>query len=339
MRVAVVGAGSMGGAHAALLGAMPGVDELIVVDTDGARAAAVAERTGGTVASFEEAITRVEAMVVATPPEFHDGAIRAAIDAGLHVLCEKPLTDTLSSSIELTSRVEASGAHVETAFQRRHDAGFARVREAARGSGRIHLLRLTAHDPRVPPPSGSGGPPPEVAPMFRDSSIHDFDMARWLSGEEVTEVVVHAGSRDGARPDDVRAIESAVVSMRLASGSLAVLDASLLHPAGYDIRVELVGEGAAVSGGLSPRTPVTHADWPKEAREPRWRGYLERFAAAYKAELEAFLACCRGLRPPAATARDGMEAMRIAVAATRSHVDRRAVTLDEIPGLARQEVA
>jgi myo-inositol 2-dehydrogenase / D-chiro-inositol 1-dehydrogenase len=176
-----------------------------------------------------------------------------------------------------------------------------------------------------------------VAPMFRDSSIHDFDMVRWLSGQEVTDVSVEAGRRDGRRPVDPREIESAVVSMRLSDGALAVLDASWLHPTGYDTRIELVSEATAVTGGLSPRTPSHHADWSDAA--DGWRGYLERFDQAYRAELAAFLACCRGIRPPVSTARDGLEAMRIAVAATRSHAEGRRVSMDEIAGLARTRVA
>ncbi|MGH2418502.1 MAG: Gfo/Idh/MocA family oxidoreductase, partial [Candidatus Limnocylindria bacterium] len=293
-------------------------------------------RSGGRVASFDDAMATAEAIVVATPPELHRAAVDAALDAGLHVLCEKPLTDELGSSIALTERIESTGAHVETGFQRRHDAGFVTAREEA-GAGRLHMLRLTAHDPLVRPLPPPAGVPPEVAPIFRDSSIHDFDVVRWLSGQEVTEVFVSAGRRDATPPDDPRQIESAVVSMHLSGGSLAVLDASWLHPAGYDIRVELLTETAAVTGGLSPRTPWRHAEWT-DATDP-WGGFLERFEPAYRAELAAFLACCRGIRPPAATARDGLEAMRIAVAATRSHVERRPVALDEIPGLPQRDVA
>jgi myo-inositol 2-dehydrogenase / D-chiro-inositol 1-dehydrogenase len=337
MRVAVVGAGTIGGKHAQLLAELPDIDEVLIVDSDQARAAAAAERSGGSATSFVEALARAEAVIIATPPELHDGQVRAAVEAGLHVLCEKPLTDTLAASIELTRTVEASGAHVETGFQRRHDAGFASVRDAAR-DGRLHLLRLTAHDPPAVTTIDQDGPVPEVAPMFRDSSIHDFDMARWLSGAEVVEIFAYAAGRDGSRPEDIRRIENAVISMRMSNGCLAVLDASVDHPAGYDTRAEIVGESAAVSAGLSPRTPLDHADWPGVATDP-WGGYLDRFEAAYRAELEAFLACCRGQRPPSATARDGMESMRIAVAATRSYVERRPVTLDEIPGLSRREVA
>lgn len=335
MKVAVIGAGSMGGRHADLLREMEGVDGLLVVDVDPARADAVAKRNGGQAASFAEALAEADAIIIATPPESHRAEVEAALDAGLHVLCEKPLTDALDSSIELTRRIEAEGAHVEVGFQRRHDAGFAAAREAA--GGRLHLVRLTAHDPLVTPRPAAIGPPPEVAPFFRDSSIHDFDMVRWLSGQEVIEVSVEAGRRDGSHPTDPREIESAVVSMRLSGGTLAVLDASWLHPGGYDIRVELVSDGAAISGGLSPRTPMRHADWSEPVET--WTGYLERFDAAYRAELEAFLVCCRGVRPPTSGARDGLEAMRIAVAATRSFSEGRRVALDEVAGLARREVA
>ncbi len=336
MRVAVVGAGSMGGRHAELLSGMDSVDGLYIVDADASRAADVARRTGGQAVTFDEAVAAAEALIIATPPELHRGEVETALDAGRHVLCEKPLAESLESTLALTRRVEETGAHLELGFQRRHDPGFGAAREAAVG-GRLHLVRLTAHDPLVPPQPSPSGPPPEVAPIFRDSSIHDFDMVRWLSGQEVTEVSVEAGRRDGSRPADSREIESAVVSMRLSGGTLAVLEASWLHPIGYDTRIELVSEEAAVSGGLTLRTPVRHLEWTSPA-EP-WSGYLERFDAAYRAELEAFLACCRGIRPPVSTARDGLEAMRVAVAATRSHVEGRRVGLDEIAGLARVSVA
>ena len=335
MRVAVIGAGTMGGMHADLLGAMEEVESLFVVDADPARADDVARRAGGAAATFDEAVAAADAIVVATPPELHRAAVETALDAGLHVLCEKPLTESLASTIELTRRVEEQGSHLEVGFQRRHDAGFNAARETAQG--RIHAIQLTAHDPLISVRSAGSGPPPEVAPIFRDSSIHDFDMARWLSGQEVAEVSVEAGTRDGRRPEDPREIESAIVTMRLSGGTLAVLDAAWLNPLGYDCRIELLSERAAVTAGLSPRTPALHADWT--APIDPWPGYLERFEDAYRAELAAFLACCRGVRPPSSSARDGLEAMRVAVAATLSHVERRRVSLDEVAGLAKTQVA
>ena len=167
MKVAVVGAGTMGGMHADLLGAMDGLDGLFVVDADQSRAEEVARRSGGRAVEFAEAISEADAVIIATPPELHHRAVEVALDAGLHVLCEKPLTESLDSTIALTRRLEESGAHLELGFQRRHDAGFVAAREAI--GGRIHTVRLTAHDPLVTPLEAPIGPPPDVAPLFRDS--------------------------------------------------------------------------------------------------------------------------------------------------------------------------
>ena len=330
MRVAVIGAGAMGAFHAELLAAMPDV-ELLVVDVDAARASMVAQRTGGSAIGLEKAMDRAEALVVATPPEYHAAAVEVALDRGIHVLCEKPLTDALASSIALAERAAASGTHLEIGFQRRHDAGYVALRAAVAGQ-RIQLVRLTACDPRFEPPGLDAWPASDVAPIFRDSSIHDFDFTRWVSGQEVATVSVEASRRDGTRPEDPRGIETAVVSMRLAGGALAVLEASWLHPDGYDNRVEVLADGVAATAGLSPRTPGTMLEWPAAGgRVAPWGGYLERFGDAYRAELTAFLAAARGERAPTSSARDGVEAMRIAVAATRSHLERRTVSLEEIP--------
>ena len=155
MKVAVIGAGSMGGMHADLLGAMDEVDGLFVVDADGDRAEEVAQRAGGRAATFEEAVEEAEAIIIATPPELHRAAVETALDAGRHVLCEKPLTESLSTTIELTRRVEERGSHLEVGFQRRHDPGFIAARDAA--EGRIHLrsispltIRSSRHSPPVP---------------------------------------------------------------------------------------------------------------------------------------------------------------------------------------------
>jgi len=334
VRVAVIGAGSMGGMHALLLGGMDGVDEVLVVDADAERAAMAAAAAGGRAVELNAALSEADAIVVATPAHAHAEAVDAAMDRGLPVLCEKPLTDDLASSLELTRRVEASGAHVEMGFQRRHDAGFTagRLAVADGSAGRIHLLRLTAFDPRSPGLMASAWPESEVAPLFLHSSIHDFDFVRWLSGEEVVEVSADGSRRDDARPEDPRGIETAVVTMRLAGGGIAVLEASWLHPNGYDIRAELLADAAHLTMGLSERTPARHLDWTPSVSA--WTGYLERFEAAYRAELVAFLVACRGERPAASSARDGLEAMRIAVAATRAYSERRPVAIDEIPGLA-----
>jgi myo-inositol 2-dehydrogenase/D-chiro-inositol 1-dehydrogenase len=334
MRVAVIGAGSMGGKHAELLAGLPEVKEVLVVDTDAARAAAVAASIGPSGRAVDEGEAyAADAVVVATPAPLHEAAVRTAVERDVPVLCEKPLTETLGTARALCEAVERAGAHVQMGFQRRHDPGFVAAREAiATGAaGKVHLLRLTAFDPLVPPRAASDWPEGEAAPIFLHSSIHDFDFARWLTGSEVVELTADGSRRDDPRPDDPRGLETAVVTMRHADGALTVLEATWLHPGGYDIRAELVAERAHLTMGLSPRTPARHHDWAGDGEPPAgWTGYLERFEPAYRAELIAFLAAVRGESPPTSSARDGLEALRIAVAATRAYRERRAVSPSEV---------
>ena len=337
MRVAVVGAGSMGGKHAHLLAGLPGVDEVLVVDAVRSRAEDVARDVGGRALDHDGALDAADAVVIATPAHLHAVTVEAAIARGIPALCEKPLTDDAAMSAELVKRVERSGAHVEVGFQRRHDPAYAagRAMVADGRAGRVHLLRLTAFDPRVPPRPLGEWPPGDTAPVFLHSAIHDFDLVRWMSGQEVVEVTAEGSDRHGSRPDDARGIENAVVTMRCSGGTLAVLESSWLHPRGYDNRVELIADELHLTMGLSPRTPATHLDWEADATSA-WSGYLERFETAYRNELIAFLAAARGERPPSSTGRDGLEAHRIAIAATRAHIERRTVQLDEVSTMERE---
>jgi myo-inositol 2-dehydrogenase/D-chiro-inositol 1-dehydrogenase len=342
MRVAVIGTGSMGGRHAELLAGLPGVDEVLVADALPSRAATVARAVGGRALDHDDALAAADAVVVATPAELHAMTVGAAIDRGLPVLCEKPLTADLPSTTALVRRIEEMGAHVEVGFQRRHDPAYlaAHDRVVDGTAGRVHLLRLTAHDPRSAPRLPSAWAPDDAAPPFLHSWIHDFDFVRWVTDQEVVEVTVDGSRYDEPRPADPGELETAVIVMRLSGGTLGVLEATWLHPSGYDSRVELVADGAHLSMGLL-RAPIEHLDRPSadgERREP-WTGYLDRFAVAYRAELISFLAAVRGEHRPASTPRDGLEAHRIAVAATRSYVEKRTVGLAEIPGAMARELA
>ena len=332
MRVAVIGAGSMGAMHARLLAGLPEVSEVLLVEPDAARAAAVAGEVGARVVTFDEAFTSAQAVVIASPSSVHAVSVEAAVAARIPALCEKPLTEDLASSTALVELVERADAHVEMGFQRRHDVAFAEARRrVADGStGRIELLRLTAFDPRGPEKTAGDWPVTEAAPMLLHSSVHDFDLARWLTGSEVVEVSAAGSHRDGTPAEDPREIETVVVTMRMSDGALASLDATWLHPGGYDIRAEVIAEHEHLTIGLSEQTPAEHLSWTDAPRGDRWTGYLERFTDAYAAELTAFLAAARGEAAPTSSARDGLEALRVAVAATRSHLERRTVLVSEV---------
>lgn len=339
MKVAVIGTGSMGGKHAHLLAELPDVDEVLIVDAMPDRAREIAEAVGGRSLDHDAALGAADAVVIATPPDLHAATVEAAVERGIPALCEKPLSDDFGTAVALVRRVEAAGAHVEVGFQRRHDPAYAagRAMVADGRTGRIHLLRLTAFDPRVAPRDVADWPAGDTAPVFLHSSIHDFDFVRWMSGQEVVEVTAEGTCRDGWRPDDARGIESAAVTMRCSEGTLAVLESTWLHPLGYDNRVELVADEVHLTMGLSSRTPARHLEW-EGAATSGWSGYLDRFDAAYRAELLAFLSAARGERPASSTARDGLEAHRIAIAATRSFAERRTVRIADIVAL-ESEVA
>lgn len=332
MRVAVLGAGSMGRLHAEILGRAPGVDDLLVADLDADRARLVAEAAGGRAVAPGDAMRTADAVVIVTPPEYHREALLAAIERGLPAFCEKPLSVTLADTIDLTQRIEKAGASVQVGFQRRFDAGLARMQQMAADGrlGALELLRLAAHDPIGPAWTTAAARADDVAPLFRDSSVHDFDLARWLTGQEAVEVHADGSGRGQPAPSDLAAIETAVVSIRMSGGTLVALDATLLNPIGYDIRAELIGSRDAVATGIGPRMPIRVLDGDAEVRDP-WQSYLERFRDAYQAEMEAFLALSSGTGPSRCTARDGLEAMRIAVAASRSYLQGGRVRLAEIP--------
>lgn len=330
MRLAVLGAGRMGRLHAGLLAAMPGVSRLLVADLDPARAAEVAREVGGeAVATIGDALDRADALVVTAATDAHAALVRAGAARRLPVFCEKPIALDLAESVAVVEEVEAAGVPLQVGFQRRFDAGYREARRlVAEGLlGTVYAVRLAAHDPAPPHEAyipASGG-------IFRDFAIHDFDTLRWLTGAEVEEVYADGGVRGFpvfAKHGDV---DTAVATLRLSDGTLGVLTLSRHDPLGYDIRAEVFGSRDSVAVGLGPRTPLRSVEpgVPPPAG-PAWPGFLVRFEAAYRAELAEFLRVARGEAPSPCTGRDGIAALRVAVAAARSLETRRPVRVADV---------
>ncbi len=264
-----------------------------------------------------------------TPTPAWSGRVSAA---RVPTYCEKPLAGTLEETIAVAELVEASGVPFQLGFQRRFDAGYREARRMVESGelGTVYVVRLAGHDPAPPHESyipASGG-------LFRDFSVHDFDVIRWLLGTEVAEVYADGGVRGFpvfAKYDDV---DTGVATLRMEDGTLAVLTSSRHDPLGYDIRAELFGSRDSISVGLGPHTPMrsVEPDVPPPAG-PAWPDFFARFPGAYRAELIAFLAVARGEIPSPCTARDGVESLRVAEAATRSMREHRPVALSEIAGL------
>ncbi len=332
MKVGLLGAGRIGRLHARLLSATPGVDELVVADAEAARAEDVAREVGATAApSIAAALASVDAVVIAAATTAHAELIRASLAAGRPTFCEKPLAADLEATIAVAAEIEASGIPFQLGFQRRFDPAYREARRLVQSGelGTLYAVRLAGHDPAPPHESYI----PQSGGIFRDFSIHDFDVLRWLTGDEVVEVYADGGVLGFPVFAKYGDVDTAVATLRLSSGVLCVLTVSRHDPLGYDIRTELFGSGDSVSVGLGPRTPMRSVEpgVPPPAG-PAWPDFLHRFADAYAAEFVEFINVAQGHVPSPCTATDGVAALRVAEAATRSLHEHRPVRLEEIPG-------
>ena len=332
MRVTLIGAGRIGKLHARLLSATPGIDALTVADIDSSLAAQVAGSVGAMAAtSIDAALDGANAVVIAAATTAHAELIRGAIARGIPTFCEKPLSESLDGTIALAADIERSGVPFQLGFQRRFDAAYREVRRLVESGelGTLYAIRLAGHDPAPPHEAyiaQSGG-------LFRDFSIHDFDILRWMTGCEVEEIYADGSVRGFdvfKKYDDV---DTAAAVIRLIDGPLTVLTVSRHDPLGYDIRAEVFGSKDSVSVGLGPKTPMRSVEpgVPPPAG-PAWQDFLVRFEDAYAAEFVTFLAVARGEAASPCTALDGLAALRIAEAADRSRHEHRPVRLAEIPG-------
>ena len=330
MRIGLLGAGRIGKMHAEVLSAIDEVDELIIGDPEEGAADSLASHLGATAAAVETVLREADALVIAAATDAHAPLTRAGLERGIPVFCEKPLAADLADAIVLAQDIERAGTPFQLGFQRRFDEGYLEARRMVDSGelGTLYCVRLAGHDPAPPHESYipvSGG-------LFRDFSGHDFDVLRWLTGDEVVEVYADGSVRGFpvfAKYDDV---DTAVATLRMRSGVLAVMTVSRHDPLGYDIRTELFGSKDSISVGLGPRQPIRSVEpgVPPPAG-PAWPNFQARFAEAYRAEMRGFFKVARGEMETPCTARDGVESARIAEAATLALKEHRTVRLDEIP--------
>ena len=258
----------------------------------------------------------VDAVVLVTSSGAHrDPAILCA-RAGKPTFCEKPPALTLSDAIDMREAVEASGSYFQLGFMRRFDSGYiqARQRLLAGTIGRAVLFKSTSRDPAPPSleyadRSNSGG-------MILDLGIHDFDLARFFVGEvEVVSAVGDALAHPELRT--VGDIDTAVVSLRFTNGALGVIDLSRNAVYGYDVRTEILGEQGALRVGSLDQTPLQILTAGQVAHDTV-PGFMERFSAAYTAQLRDFARNVLAARPTPVSIHDGVEALRVALAVRRS---------------------
>jgi myo-inositol 2-dehydrogenase/D-chiro-inositol 1-dehydrogenase len=268
----------------------------------------------------------VEAVVVATPTFMKKEVVGAALEAGKHVFCEKPMALTLPEADEFMAMTGRSGTKFQVGYQRRFDPSYMRIKSSV-DSGELGKMLLLRSNTRDPPQKVAGWADPKVSGgIFLDTSSHDYDVIRWLSGSEAVSVVADGVTAAYPELEGLGDKDTTMTIIRLANGALAHVDACRVSVYGYDIRAEVIGtEGAAFMDiGKSSEAHVMKKSW--ESNEfSYW--YTERFDEAYRGELEGFAAAILGDTATRVTAKDGRAAVEIGLAARRAMDERRAVSL------------
>lgn len=331
MRVALVGAGRIGAFHAEVLARHADVDALLITDADRARANELADELSATFAPDLAAAIEagVEAVIIATATIAHARLVHQVADAGLPIFCEKPIALDLTATRSVLAHVAAAGVPFQVGFQRRFDPGHRAARDVlADGSlGRVHTLRAVTSDPEPPRAdyiAHAGG-------QFRDLHIHDFDAIRFVTGREI-DTIYAIGANIGADFfAAVADVDTTAAVLGLDDGSLAVVTGTRYNGAGYDVRLELSGTDGSLVVGLDGRSPLRSAErnigWPAG---PAYTGFLDRFEAAYEAELSAFLDYARGRIECPCSGADALAALQVSEAAERSRAERRPVRMAEL---------
>jgi len=317
--VCVIGAGRMGELHANSVAAHPGARLVTIADPDVDRAAANAASLGAEATSdVHAAITSdaIDAVIIASPTDFHVQHIELAANAGKTIFSEKPVGLHLDEVERCIETIDRLGVSLQIGFHRRFDPSFRAVKSAIEAGrvGDVLQVILTSRDPEPPPAlyiTGSGG-------MFRDMGIHDFDVARWLLGEEPIEVMAYGSNLIDPALGDAGDIDTAMVILRTERGSLCHINLSRTAKYGYDQRIEVLGtEGMAQASNRTPASTEVSTSAGIEASLPHY-WFPERYTEAYTLEIAAFIdAASQGVAPGIGGA-DGLRAQRLANAATES---------------------
>jgi myo-inositol 2-dehydrogenase/D-chiro-inositol 1-dehydrogenase len=332
IRFGLLGAGRIGKVHAKAVTGNPGARLVAVSDALPAAAQAIADQYGCEVRTIEAiaAAKDIDAVVICTPTDTHADLIEQFVTAGKAVFCEKPIDLSLARVQQCLSIVRARKGTLMVGFNRRFDPHFRAVRaEIDRGTlGMVEMVVITSRDPAAPPVDyirRSGG-------IFRDMTIHDFDMARFLLGEEITEVSAMASTlvdpAIGAAGDS----DSVQVMLRTGSGKLAVISNSRRATYGYDQRIEVHGsKGMAAAENQRP-VSIEVATGAGYTRPPLHDFFMTRYTEAYAAEIEAFIEAMAGKAAASPSGEDGLLALALAEAALKSVAEGRVVRLTEILG-------
>jgi myo-inositol 2-dehydrogenase/D-chiro-inositol 1-dehydrogenase len=332
MRIGLAGAGRIGAFHASTLAALGEVEQVVVSDAVPEAATRLADDNGyESCPDLDDLLSRVDALVITTSTSGHAPTLRAALAAKIPTFCEKPVAATLAETIDLVHLVDEADVPVQVGFQRRFDAGYRRARAAVASGelGFIHTVRANTHD-QSPPPAGyiptSGG-------LFRDCSVHDFDVLRFVTGQEVTSAYAVGANKGASFFTEGGDIDTGAAVLTLQDGTLVTVSATRYNGGGHDVRMEVMGSEGTIGVGyddsLAVRSVEEGADYP---RGPLKWSFMERFLPAYRSELAAFCDLVAGRTENPCTVGDALAAFRVAEACEMSRATGRPVAMEQIGG-------
>lgn len=320
-RFALIGAGFIGAVHAGNLAAHPDVDLVLVYDIDLPRAAALADRYGARATTSTAEVfdaTAIDAVFIASSTDTHAEHLRAAADAGLALVCEKPIATTLAEAEAVVDHVERSGVVAMVDFNRRFDLDHAELKRIvdAGGVGSVELVQMSSRGPSLPPVDYlrvSGG-------QMRDQTVHFFDLCRWITKEDPVSVAVTGSALVDPTIADFGDVDTSVAVLTLPSGGIVQIDSVRRTGYGYDERIEVMGSTGLVESRRHSSGNVATYSSDGVTTAPLHRGWFERVQPTYAAALAAFVDALRTGGPSPAPLRDGLKAQAIAEAATSSLV-------------------
>ncbi len=331
MRIGLIGVGRIGQFHASTVNALADVETVILADLDAARAAEVAAELGVESAESVEALLSagIDGVVITSATASHAPLIKQFAGAGIPTFCEKPIALDLQTNLEIRSFLDGTDVPVQFGFQRRFDAGYNRAKSAFEAGelGWLHHVRATTGD-QSPPPAAfvatAGG-------FFRDCTVHDADIVRYVTGREFVEVTARGSNKGADFFAEAGDTDSVAALATLDDGTLVTISGTRYNGGGHDVRLELCGSKGSIAVGLEENTALVSAE-PGVAfpTGPRYWSFMERFQPAYVTELGAFCDVVAGKRENPCTAVDAVEAFRFAEACDISRREGRTVQLEEI---------
>lgn len=327
LEVALYGAGRIGTIHGGNLVRQPGVMLKYVVDVNAEAAARLAQRLGATMADQDAPMRdpSIQAVVIGSSTDTHADLILKAAAAGKHIFCEKPVDLALDRARACAAAIAKANVRCLIGFQRRYDPTFvalkARIDEGE--IGEPEMLVVTSRDPGAPPIpyiKVSGG-------IFKDMLIHDFDIFRWILGDEAASVYATASVLTDPAITKAGDVDSTAVTIRTKKGRLAQINTSRRAAYGYDQRFEVLGSKGMLQAGNHRPTEVIAATATSVGADKPEHFFLERYAKAYASEMAHFFEALAKGSAVRTTIEDGVKALELAEAATTSWRDKRIVEL------------